>query len=161
MERVSRAVMDLATATQFALVRASSQTQDQFDAAYRAWQLEKAVLTSLLTAYFRDPEVLRTWTRCRAWTTAYYVQSGISGTDAATARDVRAAYLAKVAARLDGADPVDVSDDPRGVEEHDPAVGQALADPALLRRRVDRTLASCVAAIVDSRLSLVGHRSRR
>ena len=55
----------------------------------------------------------------------------------------------------------DVSDDSRGVEGHDAAVGQALAGRALLRRRVNRTLASCVAAIVDSRLSLVGHRSRR
>lgn len=161
VERISRAVMDLATAVQFALVGASSQTQEQYDAAFRTWQLEKAVLTSLLTAYFRDGEVLRAWTRCRAWDTAYYVQTAIRGADAATTRAMRAGYLARVAAHLAGNDPVDVSDDPRTGTGYDPAAGAELADPAALRARVDQSLAECVGAIVDSRLSLVGHRTRR
>src|SRR3712207_436081 len=78
VERLTRAVVELATAAQFVLVGAASQSQEDFDKAYRTWQLEKSVLTSLLGAYFRDPVVAAAWTRCRALATAYYVQSGIA-----------------------------------------------------------------------------------
>jgi hypothetical protein len=151
VERVSSAVQGIATAVQFALVGAASQTQEQFDAAYRAWQLEKSVLTALLGAYFRDPAVPSAWTRCRALATAYYVQAGIGP------EPRRVQYLGSVAAGLTQQPPEDVSDGTSDART-DEARGQALADPRTLRAELDRALAACVSAIVDTRLTLGGRR---
>jgi hypothetical protein len=77
VEHLITAVSAIFTATQFAQQGATTQTEDDFDEAYRAWQHEKAILTALLAAYFRSGEVDQRWLRCRTLATAYYVQSGI------------------------------------------------------------------------------------
>jgi hypothetical protein len=151
VERLTKAVVEIATSVQFVLVGAASQSQEDFDAAYRSWQLEKSVLTSLLGAYFRNPAVAAAWTRCRALATAYYVQAGI-GPGPGKER-----YLGAVAAGLARVPPSDLSDDP-GQEPPDETRGRALADGRVLRAEVDQALAECVAAVVDARISLAGSR---
>lgn len=150
-ERLTRAVVEIATAVQFVLVGAASQSQQDLDHAYRTWQLEKSVLTSLLGAYFRDGAVTAAWTRCRALATAYYVQAGIP------AGPRREQYLGAVAAGLSRVPPSDLSDDP-GDAVTDSAHGAVLADPRVLRAELDRALTQCVAAVLDARISLVGSR---
>jgi hypothetical protein len=150
-ERLTRAVVEIATAVQFVLVRAASQSQEDFDQAYRTWQLEKSVLTSLLGAYFRDGAVTAAWTQCRALATAYYVQAGIP------AGPGREQYLGAVAAGLSQVPPSDVSNNP-GDAVKDGARGQVLADPRMLRAELDRALTQCVSAVLDARISLVGSR---
>jgi hypothetical protein len=150
-ERLTAAVVEIATAVQFVLVGAASQSQEEFDKAYRTWQLEKSVLTSLLGAYFRDGAVTAAWTHCRALTTAYYVQAGIP------AGPRREQYLGAVAAGLTKVPPSDVSDDPGDVVMNG-AQSQVLADPRVLRAELDQALTQCVSTVLDARISLVGSR---
>ncbi len=148
-ERLTRAVVEIATAVQFVLVRAASQSQEDFDQAYRTWQVEKSMLTSLLGAYFRDGAVTAAWTSCRALATAYYVQAGIPPGPG------REQYLGAVAAGLSQVPPSDVSDG-QGDVVTDRARGHILADPRVLRAELDRALTQCVSAVLDARISLVG-----
>jgi hypothetical protein len=159
-ERLTRAVVEIATSVQFALVRAEAQSQVGFDQAYRTWQLEKSVLTSLLSAYLRDGAVTAAWIHCRALATAYYVQAGIP------AGPRREQYLGAVAAGLsktppldvsEGLPPLDGSDGTRDARTDD-ARGQVLADPWVLRAELDRALTQCVSAVLDARISLVSSR---
>jgi hypothetical protein len=150
-ERLTRAVVEIATSVQFALVRAEAQSQVGFDQAYRTWQLEKSVLTSLLSAYLRDGAVTAAWIHCRALATAYYVQAGIP------AGPRREQYLGAVAAGLSKTPPLDVSDGTRDARTDD-ARGQVLADPWVLRAELDRALTQCVSAVLDARISLVSSR---
>lgn len=150
-ERLTRAVVEIATAVQFVLVGAASQSQEDVDRAYRTWQLEKSVLTSLLGAYFRDGAVTAAWTHCRALATAYYVQAGIPE------GPPREQYLNAVAAGLSRVPPSDLSDDP-GDALTDAAQDQVLADPRVLRAELDRALTQCVSAVLDARISLAGSR---
>lgn len=150
-ERLTRAVVEMAMAVQFALVGAASQSQEDFDRAFRTWQMEKSVLTSLLSAYFRDGAVTAAWTHCRALATAYYVQAGIP------AGPRREQYLGAVAAALSQVPPSDVSEDP-GDTAGDTARGQALSDHRVLRAELDQALTQCVSAVLDARISLVGSR---
>lgn len=45
------------TAVQFAQVHAESQSQMDFDASYRNWQHEQAVITAQLRAYIRAAHI--------------------------------------------------------------------------------------------------------
>lgn len=95
VERVTSAVTSIFIATQFAQVGARSQTQADFDKAYRSWEEEKAVLTALLKAYFRSDALDVQWLTCSALATAYYVQLGIKS------EDRRCGYLRMVSQGLD------------------------------------------------------------
>ena len=156
VERVTRAVMDITTAVQFSLVGAASQSLENFDKAYRDWQLEKWVLTSVIGAYFRNAAVLEAWVRCRSLTTAYYVQSGIHRSTPETTAATRDAYLGAVASGLDCSPPEDVTDDSRSFEAQtgETQGSSRLIDVQSLRDELQRALTVCVATIVDGRLTL-------
>jgi hypothetical protein len=146
VERVTRVVSDIFTATQFAQVGATSQTQADFDAAYRNWQRDKAVLTALLGAYFRDSGVDDAWRRVRTLATAYYVQIGIHDDER------RRAYLQTVAAGLAQAPPQDWSEEVRSPSPESEPGGADLRDPRVLRTEVRRHLDATLALIVAARL---------
>jgi len=155
VERVTRAVSDIFTATQFAQVGATSQSQADLDAAYRAWQRDKAVLTSLLGAYFRNPSVDDAWRRVRALATAYYVQIGVRDGQGHPDEARRREYLRVVATGLALSPPQDWSEEgrPMGSESISTrAVVLDLADALALRTEVHRQLDAAVAVIVDARL---------
>ena len=145
--RITEAVTNLFMAVQFAQVGAASQTQEDFDAAYAAWQREQAILTSLLIAYFRDPAVETQWLRCKALATTYYVQSGIHDEDA------RTRYLHQVALGLWAHQPpLDLSEG--GTVQ--PGVALAadapdLTDVSVLRRQIQLALAQTVKLVIDAR----------
>lgn len=155
VERVTRAVMDITTATQFTLVGAASQSQEDFDKAYREWQLEKWILTSIIGAYFRNADVSQAWLRCRSLATAYYVQSGIRRSDAETTAAARVAYLRSIEYALNLSPPQDASDDPRSFHAPPGGTGNdGLVDVLSLRDELQRALTECVAAIVDGQINL-------
>ena len=135
------------TATQFVEVRAMTQDQAAFDEAYRTWQHTKAVITALLDAYFRDPAVNVAWMRCRAVTTAYYVQIGIFD------EDRRKTYLNKVAAGLEQVPPEDWSEDalPRA---NVPKASRDLTKTDALRAATQEELRNAVGAVVDARMKI-------
>ncbi len=147
IERLTQAATEMFTATQFAQVGATSQDQAAFDAAYRDWQRSKAVINALLDAYFRDRAVNEAWLRCRAVTTAYYVQTGIAD----EAR--REAYLRRVAAGLDQAPPQDWSEEviPTGTE---PEPKTDLTTVSAVRTAAQAELRAAVNTVVDARMKL-------
>jgi hypothetical protein len=102
-ERTVLAVQTLATAVQFAMVGAASQSQDQFDAVYRTWTLDSAVLGTLLTAHFREQSIADQWTRVRALTGSSYARIGIGAPETATR------YLSSVFDAMDETPPRDIS----------------------------------------------------
>lgn len=76
--RVSREVGELFIATQFNELRAETQNPEEFDAAYRRWEVESGVLGAELRAYYRAEPVDQAWERCKRMADAYYAQSGYS-----------------------------------------------------------------------------------
>lgn len=150
VERLTLAVTAIFTAVQFVQVGAQSQTMEQFDQAYRSWQQEKAILTSLLKAYFRNDAIDAQWRKCRALATAYYVQSGIADAER------RKTYLETVAAGLAASpEPRDLSEevrDERAVQMS--AGGQStelpLTDVAALRDRIRNELDATVQLVIDT-----------
>lgn len=158
VERVVRAVTEMFTAVQFAQVGAESQTQIDFDQAYRSWQKEKAVLTSLLAAYFRNTSLDHKWIRCRALATAYYIQVGIRGRDGESAEERRRRYLSKVASGLSRPVPEDYSEDVEKelVPETAPSTSPALdlSDGTVLRLAVRRELDLTVQVMIASSVIL-------
>lgn len=76
--RIARSVGEIFIATQLAQLRAASQSQEKFDAAYVRWEIESAVLDAELRAFYRTEPLHDAWSRCRQLTTAYYVQSGMT-----------------------------------------------------------------------------------
>jgi hypothetical protein len=52
VSEISESVLDILLAIQFAEVAAGSQTQEQYNEAYRNWEKRKAVIGAKLRAYF-------------------------------------------------------------------------------------------------------------
>lgn len=153
VERLAGAVVSMFTAVQFAQVGARSQSQEDLDEAYRTWQTDKAVLTALVSAYFRPGAVVDAWTRCRAITTAYYVQIGIAD------RQRRLEYLRAVAtgvARTPAEDWSEEVVDPATVS----ATAEELGDPGSIRASVRRHLDLTIQHVNDERMVLGARRSR-
>lgn len=153
IERLAAAVTKMFMASQFVEVGAASQSQKDYDEAYRSWQYEKAKLTALLRAYFRSETVNRHWVRCRALTTAYYVQSGI-GDDAKRRR-----YLEIVGVALyQGSEPVDLSETGPGeidITDHaTPTQAPDLGDRYELRAEIQRELDHTVQAVLEAHISV-------
>lgn len=151
IERAARAVTSMFMAVQFAMVGAKSQTEADLDSAYRSWQQEKAVLTALLSAYFSNPRVDDAWRRCRALTTAYYVQAGIHRADGSGA-DVRQAYLARVAVGIALSPPEDWSEEATASSLSPGGTTLDLSDIFVLRHEVRRHLNEALRAIAEARL---------
>jgi hypothetical protein len=155
VERASRAVMELVAATQFVIVGAQSQSQEDFDNRYRAWLLDKAVLSAVLGAYFRNGSTIDAWVRCRALATAYYVQAGIRREDVQSTLAARRSYLQKVSSCLNADPPIDLADGLVGGPEIEALTpGADLSNTNVLRTALDTSLVECVEAIVDNKLTL-------
>ncbi len=156
VERVTSAVTAIFIATQFAQVGARSQTQEDFDKAYRSWEDEKAVLTALLKAYFRNDALDVQWLTCRALATAYYVQLGIKP------EDRRCRYLHMVANGLeDKPEPLDLTDVVPGDREREARTSGSskrrdLTNVAVLHNQVRRELDRTVQLILDTPVVALG-----
>jgi hypothetical protein len=152
IERVSRAVAEIFTAAQLASVGAASQTQDDFDDAYKAWIREKVILTSLLRGYFGDDRIDRAWSGCRGCAGAYYVQIGIRRDSPEETSRARTRYLRTVAAGLALDPPQDLSEDAFLVEDVPDSGTAQIEDVLHLRTEVWRRLDVTVAAIRGGRI---------
>ena len=74
---LSKSILGMVMATQFAHLRAESQTQADFDKAYRDWEIESAVIGTKLQAYFPDTTIPTEWTEFSALVTEFYALEGI------------------------------------------------------------------------------------
>lgn len=90
---LSKSIMGMVMATQFAHVGARSQRQADFDQAYRDWEIESAVIGTKLQAYFPDTTIPAEWTVFSALVTDFYALEGVGA-------DERAGFAADLARRL-------------------------------------------------------------
>jgi hypothetical protein len=73
---VSKSIMEIIMAVQYARLRAPSQTQADFDAAYRQWEIESAVIGTKLHAYFPLSHLPAAWTTFSERVTDFYAIEG-------------------------------------------------------------------------------------
>lgn len=90
---LSKSIMGMVMATQFAHVGAKSQKQADFDQAYRDWEIESAVIGTKLQAYFPDTTIPTEWTAFSALVTDFYALEGVGP-------DERSRFAADLAKRL-------------------------------------------------------------
>jgi hypothetical protein len=76
VEAISDEVLQFVLAMQFAERRVS--TQEAFDAAYRRWEVQRAVLTGKLRVYFRDATIAQEFESFSDALSDFYALAGIS-----------------------------------------------------------------------------------
>lgn len=90
---LSKSIMGMVMAIQFAHLRAGSLEPAAFDKAYRDWEIESAVIGTKLQAYFPDTRIPAEWTAFAALVTEFYALEGVDA-------DARVRLGADLARRL-------------------------------------------------------------
>lgn len=75
---LSKSIMEMIMAVQYARINAPSQTQEDFDRAYRDWEVQSAVIGTRLEAYFSHNHIPADWTRFSNNITDFYAIEGVS-----------------------------------------------------------------------------------
>jgi hypothetical protein len=75
---ISEAVMRFMVTIQFAVLGAVSQTQKEYDDAYKAWETKRAVLGTMLEAYFPKTGIADEWDNFEDNVSRFYALSGVS-----------------------------------------------------------------------------------
>lgn len=75
---VDRSSTQMIMAVQYAVVGAKSQSQSDYDNAYRQWQIDKQIIRSKLQAYFPDSQLVEDWSRFSEQLDEFYRISGSS-----------------------------------------------------------------------------------
>jgi len=76
LSRISKSATDMVMAVQYAKLRTKSQTQEDYDRAYRKWEIEAAVIGSHLRAYFPNTQIGPDWDTYSELVTDLYALSG-------------------------------------------------------------------------------------
>ena len=74
--RVIDSVLKIVLAVQFAERKAGSQSQSDYDAAYKEWEISRATLSSEIRGFFADPQLSADWDDFSESVTQLYVLSG-------------------------------------------------------------------------------------
>jgi hypothetical protein len=74
---ITQVVTSLVMSVQFAEMRAKSQSQEDFDAAYREWETGSAVIASKLRGYFPGTALAHDWGDLARLTTNFYALTGM------------------------------------------------------------------------------------
>jgi hypothetical protein len=61
VSEISESVLDIVLAAQFEEAGAATQTQEQYDQAYRTWEKRKAIIGSKLRAYYPKTNLGQAW----------------------------------------------------------------------------------------------------
>jgi hypothetical protein len=83
---ISESVTDFVLAVQFAELASVSQSQADFDRAYRQWEVESAAIESKLQTYFPRSDIADEWRRYSLVVSNFYALSGVA--DPAARRDL-------------------------------------------------------------------------
>ena len=75
--RINEAVVAMVTATQAALVGARGQSPEEFDRAYMAWQVRRAVIASELATYGQGTTLVRDWEALATAVDDAYASAGL------------------------------------------------------------------------------------
>jgi hypothetical protein len=84
VSELSKSIMGIIMAVQFARVGAKSQKQADFDQAYRDWEIESAVIGTKLQAYFPETTIPDEWTGFSALVTDLYALEGVNANERST-----------------------------------------------------------------------------
>ena len=77
VSELSKSIMEIIIAVQFAHLGAKSQKQADFDKAYREWEIQSAVIGTKLQAYFPDTTIPDEWTDFSELVTGFYALEGV------------------------------------------------------------------------------------
>jgi hypothetical protein len=77
VSELSRSIMEIIMAVQFAHLGARSQKQADFDKAFREWEIQSAVIGTRLQAYFPDTTIPEEWTDFSEIVTDFYALEGV------------------------------------------------------------------------------------
>ena len=78
VSEISESVLGIVMAVQLAEVRASSQTQQQYDKAYTDWEVKRAIIGSKIRGYFPHTTLGPDWDEFSEIVTEVYTLSGTS-----------------------------------------------------------------------------------
>lgn len=76
VSQISESVLNIVMATQFAELGSKSQSQEDFDRAFRAWEIQRAVIGSKIRGYFPEMELAKKWDDFSEIVTEIYALSG-------------------------------------------------------------------------------------
>jgi hypothetical protein len=88
VSEIAKAVTSLVIAVQAAEVGSKSQSQEEFDKAYRAWETDWAVIASKLRAYFPKADLVRQWNDVARLTSTFYMLTGMGNRKAELLQDL-------------------------------------------------------------------------
>ena len=86
VNRISTSVAGVVTTAQLGEIRATSQTQQEYDDAFRIWETERGVIGSQIEAYFPGTQIGSEWDTYSGLLTEVYA---LAGTDAPILRQAR------------------------------------------------------------------------
>jgi hypothetical protein len=107
VEQMTEEVTSFVMAIQFAELGAAGQTQEEFDAAYKRWEVAAAVIRARLEAYFGDHPLVADWAQLADILTRFYALAGTHD------EDQRGADLTRLLAR-EGVAPEEAEQHPWG-----------------------------------------------
>jgi hypothetical protein len=78
VSEINENVLQIVMATQYAELRAASQTQEDFDKAYSTWEVQKAIIGATLRSYFPQTSLGKDWDEFSEVVTEFYALTGTS-----------------------------------------------------------------------------------
>jgi hypothetical protein len=76
VDEISKTVAEFVIAVQFAQFRSDNQSQEQYDDAYRAWEIARPTIGSRLRAYFPGSTLVREWEELAQRVSDLYATTG-------------------------------------------------------------------------------------
>jgi hypothetical protein len=93
VSELSKSIMEIIMAIQYAHLGAESLKQADFDKAYLDWEIESAVIGTKLQAYFSDTTIPTEWTTFSALITDFYALEGVAPNERSKFTEVLARKL--------------------------------------------------------------------
>ena len=90
---LSKSIMEIIMAVQFAHLGSQSQTQADFDRAFREWEIQSAVMGTRLQAYFSDTTIPVEWTDFSELVTDFYALEGVD-------QDMQPKFMSEIRKKL-------------------------------------------------------------
>ncbi|MHB1355681.1 MAG: hypothetical protein ACYCZF_06860 [Anaerolineae bacterium] len=78
---IDETITQIVMSVQFAVLGSSSQTQAEYDDAYRQWEVGRQIIRSRLQAYYPGSRLLQDWEELSDAVTAFYTRSGTQDPD--------------------------------------------------------------------------------
>lgn len=78
---IDEAITQMVMSVQYAVLGSASQSQEDYDEAYRRWEVNRHIIRSRLQAYYPGSKLLEDWEALSAEVTEFYAKSGTQDAD--------------------------------------------------------------------------------